>query len=129
VTQPPDHWTDSFQGYDVPAVRPYTITGGRVAPARDDLTMITLITVVQQSSPPRGLQPEHRTIINRCQTPAAVAEISADLNLPVSVTKILIGDLIDLGQVTARPPIAIAQASGAPEMTLLQAVMDGLRKL
>ena len=50
-----------------------------------------------------------------------MAEVAAALNLPVSVTKILIGDLIEPGQLTARPPLAFAQAGGTPEHDLLQA--------
>lgn len=126
------HWTDECQaaGDDAPLVRPYAITGGRVCAARDDLTLITLITAVTAPAPLRGLQPEHRLILDRCQdAPAAVAELSAGLNLPIAVTKILIGDLLDGGLVTARPPLAVAQASGAPAPGLLKAVMDGLRKL
>jgi len=39
-----------------------------------------------------------------------------------------VGDLIDLGRVTARPPLAVAVGQ-RPDMTLLQAVRDGLRRL
>lgn len=57
-------------------VRPYTITRGRTAPERDDLTLITLMTTVEEladpalatrSSGPRGLQPEHRLILEQCR--------------------------------------------------------------
>ncbi|MFE9442248.1 DUF742 domain-containing protein [Streptomyces sp. NPDC006602] len=113
------------------SVRPYTITQGRTAPARDDLTLITLVTTVEP--PPgraglRGLQPEHRSILQQCRTPAAVAEIAAELNLPVAVTKILIDDLVALGRATTRPPIAVA-VGNTLDMTLLRAVRDGLRRL
>ncbi|WP_432194247.1 DUF742 domain-containing protein [Streptomyces sp. bgisy027] len=98
---------------------------------RDDLTLITVITTVAQ--PPdqlitRSLQPEHRVILRRCHRPAALAEVAAELNLPVVVTKILIADLITLGGVTVRPPLAVAVGQG-PDMTLLQAVRDGLLRL
>ena len=40
------HWTEGFDDDDADEslVRPYTITGGRTAPERDDLTLITLVT-------------------------------------------------------------------------------------
>ncbi|MFF4015868.1 DUF742 domain-containing protein [Streptomyces sp. NPDC001843] len=114
------------------AVRPYTITQGRTAPVRDDLTLITLVTTVEPErgrTASRGLQPEHRAILEQCRPrPAAVAEIAAELDLPVSVTKILIDDLVALGRVTIRPPLAVAVGSES-DMTLLQAVRDGLRRL
>jgi hypothetical protein len=93
------HWTEDLDDdADEPLVRPYTITGGRTTAGRDDLTLITLITA--QTTPGtdpaagrHGLQPEHRTVLRLCaRGPVAVAEIAAELDLPVSVTKILIGD-------------------------------------
>lgn len=130
------HWTDDLEGEDGAEsfVRPYTITHGRTTPERDDLTLITLVTAVaadedESHGENRGLQPEHRTILDRCRAPSALAEVAADLDLPVSVIKILIGDLIRLGRMTARPPLAVAQGGNAPDTTLLQAVRDGLRRL
>ncbi len=116
-------------------VRPYTITRGRTAPERDDLTLITVLTAVQlpadQYGRPaaRGLQPEHRAILARCARPAAVAEVAADLDLPVSVTKILLGDLIAQGLLQARAPLSVARAGGGVDIGLLTAVRDGLRRL
>ncbi|MFD1932711.1 MULTISPECIES: DUF742 domain-containing protein [Nonomuraea] len=131
------HWTEGFDDdddADEPLVRPYTITGGRTTPERDDLTLITVVTAFSEVSSeagrgPRRLQPEHRTILALCRRPLAVAEVASALNLPVSVTKILIGDLIEARQLRARPPLAFAQASGLPGMKILEAVRDGLRKL
>ncbi|MGW0810445.1 DUF742 domain-containing protein [Nonomuraea sp. NPDC002799] len=127
------HWTEGFDDDDADEslVRPYTITGGRTTSERDDLSLITLVTAISQETG-RGLrrmQPEHRTIIALCERPMAVAEVAAAVNLPVSVTKILIGDLIEAGQMRARPPLAFAPAGGFSDMTILEAVRDGLRKL
>ncbi|MFG3024560.1 DUF742 domain-containing protein [Streptomyces sp. NPDC048254] len=58
----------------------------------------------------------------------ALAEVAAGLNLPVAVTKILVSDLITLGRVTARAPLAVADGQ-ALDMTLLQAVKAGLLRL
>ncbi|MFF1903547.1 DUF742 domain-containing protein [Kitasatospora sp. NPDC058218] len=121
-------------------VRPYTITRGRTAPERDDLTLITVLTTVTDeartvlargsSRPgPRGLQPEHRMILDRCRRPAAVAEVAAALDLPVSVTKILLGDLISQGLLLARAPLSVARAGGGVDLGLLTAVREGLRRL
>jgi hypothetical protein len=117
-------------------VRPYTITRGRTAPARDDLTLITVLTTVEDPRDERGvplrpgrLQPEHRIILGRCARPVAVAEVAAELDLPVSVTKILLADLIAQGLLNARPPISMAQAAGGWDRELLATVRDGLRRL
>ncbi|TDU01743.1 uncharacterized protein DUF742 [Streptomyces sp. 846.5] len=126
------HWTADPQDEEPEDsfVRPYTITHGRTAPAREDLTLITVITTIDPTDRlgTRGMQPEHRLILRQCGRPAALAEVAAGLNLPVAVTKILIGDLLAQGRVTARPPLAVAVGQ-RPDMTLLQAVRDGLRRL
>ncbi|MDA0634887.1 DUF742 domain-containing protein [Nonomuraea sp. MCN248] len=130
------HWTEGFEDDDAEEslVRPYTITGGRTAPERDDLALITLVTTVSGSLAETGrgrlrMQPEHRAVFDLCKRPQAVAEIAAALNLPVSVTKILVGDLVESGHVRARPPLAFARAGGLPDMAILEAVRDGLREL
>ena len=128
-----NHWTEENDDLDPEQtlVRPYTITHGRTTSARDDLTLITVIATVPwpaEQPVTRGLQPEHRLILQQCSRPVALAEVAAGLNLPVAITKILIADLIELGGVTARPPLKIAVGAG-PDMTLLQAVRDGLLRL
>ena len=130
-----NHWSEERLDDEDPEdtlVRPYTITRGRTLPERGDLlSLITLVTTLDAEIVPgggRGLQPEHRMILELCRRPTAVAELAAGLNLPVSVTKILIGDLLALGRVAARPPLALA-AGEQPDIRLLQAVRDGLLRL
>lgn len=125
------HWTDELEeaGDDEPLVRPYTITGGRTVPEHDGLTLITVITTAGADDPGgTPLQPEHRAILARCAEPIAVAEIAAELDLPVSVTKILVADLAAQGRVTARAPLAAASGNRF-DMTLLQEVRNGLANL
>ncbi|HEV2635437.1 MAG TPA: DUF742 domain-containing protein [Actinocrinis sp.] len=130
---PDSHWADEPLEEDPEDsfVRPYTITHGRTASARSDLTLITIIVALapaEEQPGLRGLEPEHRFILEQCRRPVALAEVAAGLNLPVAVTKILISDLITLGLVAARPPVAVA-AGQRPDIGLLQAVRDGLRRL
>jgi hypothetical protein len=61
-----------------------------------------------------------------CQQPLSIAEVSATLNLPLAVVKVLLSDLIDWGLVIFRSP---PRTSDVPQMELLQAVLDGIRKL
>jgi hypothetical protein len=117
-------------------VRPYTITRGRTVPERDDLTLITVLTTALDPRDPPGaprrpgrLQPEHRLILQRCRHATALAEVSAALDLPVSVTKILAGDLVAQGLLLARAPLTVAREAGGADLGLLTAVRDGLRRL
>lgn len=130
---PINHWADEPLDDDPEDsfVRPYTITHGRTSSAHAELTLITLIVALgspEDQAGTRGLEPEHRFVLEQCRRPVALAEIAAGLDLPVAVTKILIGDLITLGIVAARPPLRLA-AGQKPDFRLLQAVRDGLRRL
>ncbi|WP_449657501.1 DUF742 domain-containing protein [Streptomyces jumonjinensis] len=55
-----------------------------------------------------------------------VVETAAVLALPVSAVRVLAAHLIDLGLVSARPPIPYA---AQPDLDLLERVADGLRAL
>lgn len=113
--------------------RLYTVTGGRAHADTIPLDLVTLI--VSESEPSPGMQSEHVRILSLCRRPAAVVEISADLRLPVSVVKILVGDLLETGQVVARQPAQSAQSAqpdrqaGLPNPELLKQVLVGLEKL
>ncbi|MFF9864764.1 MULTISPECIES: DUF742 domain-containing protein [unclassified Streptomyces] len=113
------HWEESSPE------RLYVITGGRSgtsAPAALDL--VTLI--VARSGVKPGMQPEHAAIVQLCQAPLSVAEISAYLGLPVSVVTVLLGDLLADNRVIARAPVPPARL---PDRALIEAVIDGLQKL
>lgn len=113
-----------------PLVRPFTLTQGRTRAARDDLTLITLVTTVDKdaegAAERRELYPEHLAILRMCREPRAVAEIAARIDLPVSIAKVIIDDLFDAGHVHVRPPVAMART---PDIEILRKVRDGLRRL
>ncbi|HLU95360.1 DUF742 domain-containing protein [Thermobifida alba] len=109
-----------------PLVRPYTVTGGRTRSAESRLDMISVVVASRREADTSRLQPEHLSILRLCRSPLSVAEIAAHLDLPITVVKVLLGDLVAQGFVLARAPMPRADA---PEMTLLQAVLDGIRRL
>lgn len=115
-------WFDEAAG---PLVRPYAVSRGRTRPTRHDLEMITLI-VSMTTELDIDMDPEYGRIVHICQRPLSIAEVAAMLDLPLVVVKILISDLIDRGHVIFRSP---PQTSDVPKMELLQAVLDGIRKL
>lgn len=103
--------------------RLYVITRGRIdSPEATGLDLVTLI--IARVRPKVGMQPEHTAILRMCDAPLSVAEISAYLRLPVSVTSVLLADLLDEEQVQARNP-----APALPDIALIEAVIDGLSKL
>ncbi|MEU0810302.1 DUF742 domain-containing protein [Streptomyces sp. NPDC005970] len=124
MSEPEDSWWDVDAG---PIVRSFARTGGRTRPSRDEFNLITLIIATNTDTARHGLEPEHIVILRMCTgTPLSVAEISARLDLPATVAKVLLGDLLDMGAIHTRAPIALAEA---PEIHVLQAVLDGIRRL
>jgi hypothetical protein len=124
--EPPD---EPPPDYDSGLVRPYTITGGRTShPAQD--RAFSLITQVLTRDPEVDtalMEPEQAAILDLCrELPMGVADIAARLNLPVSVVKVLLGDLLDSSLVLTRAPVAMAEA---PDARLLQKVIDGIARL
>jgi hypothetical protein len=71
------------------------------------------------------LAPEQAEVIRRCQIPAPLVDLAADLDLPVGVIRILVCDLRERGLVT----IHRAQPAAAGDLKILQEVVDGLRRL
>jgi len=111
----------------------YTITHGRVPGDDHPLDIVSLI--VAERDPAPGMQSEHAKILQMCRTPTALVEISAELQLPVSVVKVLLLDLLDTGGITARHPLpSLSAASGPtglqlPDYDVLKQVLDGLQRL
>lgn len=74
-----------------------------------------------------SLAPEHVDIVVQCRrAPQSVAELSAELDLPVGVVRVLIGDLIDADWVRVSRPVPPAEL---PDESILREVIDGLRAL
>ncbi|MGI8307114.1 DUF742 domain-containing protein [Saccharopolyspora hattusasensis] len=104
-------------------VRPHVVTGGRAHPTRNFFDVVTLVTTARNQC--NGLTPEQRRVIRLCRGGAlSVAEVAGHLALPVSVTKVLLGDLFDSGHITTRAPQV---RPDAPSLELMQEVLDGLR--
>lgn len=117
-----EFWFDEDAG---PLVRPYAVARGRTRPTRHDLEMTTLVVAVSTDRHV-NVDREYAHILQMCRRPLSVAEVSATLTLPLGVVKVLLSDLIDWGLIIFRSP---PRTSEFPQMELLQAVLDGIRKL
>ncbi|MDI2132548.1 DUF742 domain-containing protein [Yinghuangia seranimata] len=105
-------------------MRPYVVTDGRAHPSRNTFDLVTLV-IAPHDRPLNGLSPEKRRLVELCRPGSlSVAEVAGYLGLPVSVTKVLLADLLDSGHILTRAPIPAAEL---PEAKLLQEVLDGLR--
>ncbi|WP_406725342.1 DUF742 domain-containing protein [Streptomyces sp. GD-15H] len=111
-----------------PLVRPYAMTGGRTRP-RYQLAIEALVHTTAQPHQMQGQLPEHQRICHLCREIKSVAEISALLTIPLGVARILVADLAEAGLVAIHQPGGDESAGGQPDVTLLERVLSGLRKL
>jgi hypothetical protein len=116
-------WLDDDAG---PVVRPYALTGGRTRPSGERFDLLDMVRAVRGAFQelPR-LAPEQAELLQRCQMPTPIAELAADLDLPVGVIRILVADLRERDLVT----IHRAQPAAFSDLKILQEVVDGLRRL
>ncbi|MGP4045251.1 DUF742 domain-containing protein [Streptomyces sp. 2A115] len=115
-------------GASNPLVRPYAMTGGRTRP-RYQLAIEALVHTTAQPHQMQGQLPEHQRICNLCREIKSVAEVSALLTIPLGVARILVADLAEAGLVAIHQPGGDENAGGQPDVTLLERVLSGLRKL
>jgi len=108
-------------------VRPYMLTRGRTSSSLGVFALhspiLALITTDQLG---RNATPEDRKIIELCQTPTSVAEVSARMSTPVGVLRVLVGDLVDARLVTVRE---VENRADHRDVRLLERLLEGIRAL
>jgi hypothetical protein len=118
-----DRWLDRDAG---PIVRPYAVIGGRTRPSGEAFDLMTMVTAVPGAEDDAyDLEPEHLTLLRLCRRPTPVADLAADLELPLGVVRILLSDVRERRLITVHHP-ALAQLR---DPQLLREVADGLRRL
>ena len=116
--------TGPFEADPGPFLRPYAMTEGRTEPTGRDLAIEDLIGAA--AHPPAWLSLEHRSIALACHEILSVAELAARVDLPLGVTRVLVGDLATHGVVIVhRAP----SHAGGPNVALLEQVLHGLQQL
>jgi Protein of unknown function (DUF742) len=108
-------------------VRPYMITRGRTTSSLGVFELhapVVALVGADQLGP--ATAPESRGIIEICQTPTSVAELSARLAMPVGVVRVLIGDLVDAGMVRVRQ---VEDRAEHRDVRLLERLLEGIRAL
>ncbi|WP_033424333.1 DUF742 domain-containing protein [Actinomadura flavalba] len=133
---PTPSWYDDEAG---PVVRPYALTGGRTHYDGADLfDLVALIVTRDDTAPDEGdsapgahparwaPDPEHEMILALCRAPLSVVEIASELELPLGVVRVLLGDLLDRSLIEVRRPAPVARFPGE---RVLKEVIDGIRAL
>lgn len=107
--------------FEDPVVRPFVLTGGRTTPLTDGLRIETIV-VAPPSALGAPLRFEQRTVVQLCQQPQSIAEVSAALKVPVGVVKVIVSDLMTQGYISAG-------RSEDVELAALERIRDLVRSL
>jgi hypothetical protein len=113
---------------DPSLVRPYTLTAGRTTTSVDlplEAPVQTLQSALSHRWPPNDVRGK---IIQLCVKSPSVAEISARLDLPVGVVRVLVGDLVTSGYLRVRPTLD-DRSTTAERRELIGRTLRGLRAL
>ena len=119
-----ERWFDQEAG---PVVRPYALTRGRTIPdGRESFGLLDVVVAIgERPAANVRLGPEHRRILSICHRPIPIVELTSEIDLPLGVVRVLLGDLMSHRMLR----IVSAQRGQAPDQRVLKMVLDGLRSL
>ena len=119
-----DRWLDREAG---PVVRPYAVTKGRTLPSGEQSFGLIDLVVATGERPPAHFRPgpEHRRILNLCRRPIPIVDLISEIDLPIGVVRVLLGDLAGEGMLR----VIYTQSEPGTEQRLLRMVLDGLESL
>jgi hypothetical protein len=116
-------WDDDGLG---DRIRPYALTGGRTRSA-DDLPLETLVVRTAAGSAALPVTAmERRKILDLCERPLSIAEISAYVGVHLGVARVLVGDMKGEGLLDVH---RLRATGDRPDIKLLERVLDGLQAL
>ncbi|WP_089103284.1 DUF742 domain-containing protein [Streptomyces hyaluromycini] len=125
-----EHWYEDETGS---LVRPYTVTRGRTEPSgRHSIDLMSQVTAVDLGTDAGRPDVDHaRTallaLVRRGSRP--VVELAADADLPLTVVRVLLGDLAEAGLVRIDAPRRVEPAGPAADPELLKEIVERLREL
>jgi hypothetical protein len=109
-------------------VRPYTLTAGRTDTTVDlplEAPVQTLQSALFHRWPPNDVRGR---IVQLCIKSPSVAEISARLDLPLGVVRVLVGDLVTSGYLRVSPTLD-DRSTADERRELIGRTLRGLRAL
>lgn len=109
-------------------VRPYTLTAGRTN-AGVDIPLEAPVETLRPGQAHRWPADDARgKIIQLCAKSPSVAEVSARLNLPIGVTRVLVGDLVLSGYLRVHATLT-EQSTRDERHELIGRTLRGLKAL
>lgn len=109
-------------------VRPYTVTRGRTRPAAEHhIDLMSQVRAVEWDKPEPRLDHARSALLDLVRrAPRPVAEVAADADMPLTVVRVLLVDLVEAGLVRVSEPPA---RRGTHDPSLLREIADRLREI
>ena len=119
-----ERWMDREAG---PVVRLYALTKGRTQPSGGASFGLIDVVVATGERPPEHfrLGPEHRRILGVCRRPMPIVDVTSEVDLPIGVVRVLLGDLTGAGLLR----VVSSQQQPVHDQSLLRMVLNGLESL
>jgi hypothetical protein len=108
--------------------RPYTLTGGRTRPRIElpiEATVETLVSGGELDWAPGDVR---TVIVQLCSNRPSIAEISSYAGLPIGVTRVLVGDLMESGHLRVHATLT-EHSTTSQRRRLIERTLSGLREL
>jgi hypothetical protein len=113
--------------YESGSIRPYAVTGGRTRSKGELIPIEALVSVIGR--PPVQLSAEKLRIVGLAMAQyLSIAELSAHMQMPVGVVRVLVGDLVEEGHARVHGAVASAY-NPATTLSVLESVLDGISAL
>ncbi len=108
-------------------VRPYALTRGRTLPSGGASFGLIDVVVATNERPSVSFRPgpEHRRILYMCRRPTPIVDLTSEIDLPLGVVRVLLGDLTSEGMLR----VLSSQRQQVTDQRLLRMVLDGLESL
>ncbi|MGW7383706.1 DUF742 domain-containing protein [Streptomyces sp. NPDC054794] len=123
-----DHWYEDETGS---MVRPYTVTRGRTRPSdRHTIDLMSRVTALEADGVQPGVDHAGATLLDLVRRGARpVVELAADADLPLTVVRVLLGDLAEAGLVRIDEPRRASATGPSADPQLLREIVERLREL
>ncbi|PRY56340.1 uncharacterized protein DUF742 [Knoellia remsis] len=110
-------------------VRPYALTSGRTH-SSVDLPVEALVESLPRADDHDWTgQDQVAAIVAACDERTSVAEVSAQVGLPIGVVRVLLGDLVEQGFVTVSSATLTDASSVGERRSLIERTLRGLRAI
>jgi hypothetical protein len=108
--------------------RPYTLTGGRTRAGIELPIEVTVETLVPSGELDWEPGDVRTMIVQLCRSRPSIAEIASYATLPIGVTRVLVGDLVESGHLRVHATLT-DRSTATERRRLIERTLSGLRAL